>query len=293
VSIRLTRPQIARGTTGATFGSTPTVGNLLCVTSCERSDTTLSIGGSGWTERISNVLTGNATYRRSIKMWTKIAGASEPTAITVTNGVATIAEEFAYPGGDFGAHLESVSANNGNNDDGTSVSTGTLGSQAGLRMERIVAMSREGRGASSDPFAGPDYGAEEFAFVSQHRRYAGSTGLYTGLFVATRVLFVPTSSAVTLGFSGANTGQSAGITAFRLVGDGERAGKVTLSAANVEGARVYVVNQDELRLEGYADTDASGDWSVDVTDGDDYIAAVSYENGGTKYTAPGQWGAVV
>ncbi len=89
------REQSALGTWAdpsvATFGSTPTEGNLLVVEGAFRSTTsTMTISGSGWTKRLVDyeAETGNGTYQRTLTVWSKDAGASEPTAITVDSGSA-------------------------------------------------------------------------------------------------------------------------------------------------------------------------------------------------------------
>lgn len=66
----------------ATLGATPTVGNILLAVS--NSDSTLTIGGA-WTQRF-NFVSDQGFY-----IWDRVAGASEPTAITVTPSSSTYA----------------------------------------------------------------------------------------------------------------------------------------------------------------------------------------------------------
>jgi hypothetical protein len=74
----------------ATFSATPTQGNLLVVVATERGGTThanFTISGSGWTKRIGrDSEIANTSARRNLAVWTKVAGASEPTNIQVDNG---------------------------------------------------------------------------------------------------------------------------------------------------------------------------------------------------------------
>lgn len=122
----------------ATFGATPTEGNLLVVLVGERSGTAagdFTISGTGWTQRIAReVQLLDVTYRRTMVAWTKVAGASEPTEITVDNGKATakpiIIAEFSAGAGATWTLEAAVSNDNGNTDDDTSISTGTTSSIA-------------------------------------------------------------------------------------------------------------------------------------------------------------------
>lgn len=76
----------------ATLSASPTPGSLLVVVAMERSGTTSAnhtITGSGWTKRVArNVLLTDSTYRRSLTIWTKVAGQNEPASITVDDGTA-------------------------------------------------------------------------------------------------------------------------------------------------------------------------------------------------------------
>ncbi len=98
----------ASGTTAtATFDAAPAEGNLLVAISFHRQDgVTPSINGSGWVlrETILHAVPGNmhgpanTSERRGLAIWTKIAGAAEPTAVTTSWTVASenslIIQEF-------------------------------------------------------------------------------------------------------------------------------------------------------------------------------------------------------
>jgi hypothetical protein len=76
----------------ATFPSTPTSGSLLVAFTGERGGTTeanFTITGTGWTKRIGhNSQLSDAFARKTTVVWTKVAGASEPTNVQVDNATA-------------------------------------------------------------------------------------------------------------------------------------------------------------------------------------------------------------
>jgi hypothetical protein len=114
----------------ATFDTTPIESNLLVVSAFSRSGTSTTshtISGSGWTKRIArDSEISDAGYRRSLSVWTKVAGVSEPTAIQISGDtVKLIIEEFS--GGAF-TFEAAVDNDNANTASGTSVSTGTTAS---------------------------------------------------------------------------------------------------------------------------------------------------------------------
>lgn len=76
------------GNVTATYGATPTEGNLLLAAATDRSGaTSASMVSSGWTLRSDQfIVPGSGQNRRSLIVWEKIAGASEST--TVTTNVA-------------------------------------------------------------------------------------------------------------------------------------------------------------------------------------------------------------
>jgi len=70
------------------------------------------------------------------------------------------------------------------------------------------------------------------------------------------------------------------------------AGQVTLSAVAVSGAKVIVVEADDISMTnpifvGVQTTDGSGNWSAAITTGRVGAAFVQYQSGGVYYTAPG------
>ncbi len=76
------------GDVTATFGATPTEGNLLFAIGSERSGaTSASMLSSGWTLVSQQFLyAADSTYRRAFIVWAKIAGPSEPTAVEINIG---------------------------------------------------------------------------------------------------------------------------------------------------------------------------------------------------------------
>lgn len=122
----------------ATFGDTPTEGNLLVATVYERSGNAhsgFSISGSGWTKRIGrDAEISDSTYRRSMAVWTKVAGSSEPTGITMTTGATAkgIIQEFEHDGDeDLWEFLDESSADNGTTSNASSLSSGSTASVSG------------------------------------------------------------------------------------------------------------------------------------------------------------------
>jgi hypothetical protein len=85
----VSRRQFKRSTGGSgqvTLDQTPVEGNLLVATSFHRqAGASADISGAGWTERVltTQSLTEDL-FRRGLAIWTKVAGAGEPTAITTT-----------------------------------------------------------------------------------------------------------------------------------------------------------------------------------------------------------------
>jgi hypothetical protein len=69
-----------------TLASAPVAGNLLVAFNAERSGaTSTTINGTGWNLAEANYyLPGDGTYRKSLVIWWKIAGASEPSSVTTT-----------------------------------------------------------------------------------------------------------------------------------------------------------------------------------------------------------------
>ena len=70
------------------------------------------------------------------------------------------------------------------------------------------------------------------------------------------------------------------------------AGQVTLSAVPVSGAKIVVVEADDVWMPtpvfvGVSTSDGSGNWSASITSGRVGAAFVQYQTGGTYYTAPG------
>lgn len=120
----------------ATFGGTPTQGNLLIAIAMERSGTTEAnhtISGTGWTKRIGrDVLLGDADARRSLSVWTKIAGASEATNVQVDDGTANtkalLIAEYAPDVAATFTFEAAASNDNGTTSTSNTIATGTTAS---------------------------------------------------------------------------------------------------------------------------------------------------------------------
>ena len=129
--LSISRRQSA-GATGnavtATFGSTPTAGNLLVVFAWHRSDPDdPTISGSGWTRHFNVEISGTA--RRQMACWSKVAGEDEPSSITVDYGVtATMVIQEFEPSAAVTWTYEDHARGDGSNT--TSIATGNTGSIA-------------------------------------------------------------------------------------------------------------------------------------------------------------------
>lgn len=126
--------------------SAATAGNLLVVAASERSGTTAAnftitdnVGTATWTKRVSHdVELGNATFRRSLAVWTAVAAGGE-TTITVdngtTNGKRILAQEFEHEDGeDEWSFQVEESADNGTTADAVTQSTGTTAAPSGTKF---------------------------------------------------------------------------------------------------------------------------------------------------------------
>lgn len=120
----------------ATFSTTPVEGNLLIAVGQERSGgsaASFTITGSGWTKTIARTIQqANATYRRTLVVWWKVAGASEPTNIQIDDGTSNtkylLIQEIGTDTDVTWALETSVSNDNGTTAGATSLGTGTTGS---------------------------------------------------------------------------------------------------------------------------------------------------------------------
>lgn len=127
-----------------TFASTPVEGNLLVAISAHRSGSseTCTIDGTGWTEHIErSVLPLDTSHRRGLAVYSKVAGAAEPTSVstvwaTAEPGHRLLIQEFQGDAGEVFAFLEAVSNDNGatNSGSGGNVSTGTTSSLTAQAM---------------------------------------------------------------------------------------------------------------------------------------------------------------
>jgi hypothetical protein len=141
---------VGNPTASATFGSTPTAGNLLVAMSVHRKDmSSASISGTGWTQHVfrTTELT-NSSYRRGLSIWAKVAGASEPTNIQSTwSGGGSdktnkiIIQEFsAGAAGATWTFQNKADNDNGTTSNATSLSTGTTGSVSDGNLLLITAL---------------------------------------------------------------------------------------------------------------------------------------------------------
>jgi fibronectin type 3 domain-containing protein len=143
---RVQAPVYARASGGyatANFGTTPQQGNLLVAYAFHRTDVAQqpSMVSAGWTLRDTlHIAAGESTWRRGYAVWTKIAGASEPTQVQTYAGGsdhALVIQEFT--GGSF-TYLDFVSANNGSTSNGVFIETGNV-SVSGTNIFQVALFS--------------------------------------------------------------------------------------------------------------------------------------------------------
>lgn len=134
--VTLEQSAVGQGSPGtATFSSTPTEGNLLVAVSFHRSaeGATCVISGTGWTEHIERTTElGNAAYRRGLAVYSKVAGASEPTGVTTTWTSAQtnkiVIHEFEDASARDWTFLEKADNDNGTTADADNINTGITAS---------------------------------------------------------------------------------------------------------------------------------------------------------------------
>lgn len=120
-----------------TLDAAPTDGNLLIALISERSGTAATahtITGSGWTVAVEDTIEqGDSTYRRSISIHYKEAGASESATITADDGTGnakeiTVAEYELEGDEDRWEFIEAISNDDGTTADGGSIASGSTSS---------------------------------------------------------------------------------------------------------------------------------------------------------------------
>lgn len=199
----------------ANLSSAPAEGNLLVAITFHRGDHgDVSISGDGWTEAIRRTtLLGQSNDRRGMAVFWKIAGESEPTAITTTwsggSEPATnklTAQEFSVDDGEWD-FLSAESNDNGDEDNATSISTGSLQVNDDVYALLVTALGiRTVDTISSSSWVG-DVGDEIHSEGgSNGRAVASAYGVTEGVGF----------KSSTASWTGDNTGVSAGIVAFGI-----------------------------------------------------------------------------
>ncbi len=178
ISVARVQSQISTSTNPAsvTLASTPVEGNLLVAIAAGRADSgDNSISGTGWTQHVYfDALSGNATNRRNLAIWSKIAGAAEPTAITtdISNGSSRlIVQEFAITGGTVA--FDVTAETQGGTVDVTSISSGTTAASA--TADSLVITGLVTRDAPATAPTWTNGVANELGDTA-----SGSIGIYTG-----------------------------------------------------------------------------------------------------------------
>jgi penicillin-binding protein-related factor A (putative recombinase) len=201
----------------ATFGSTPTEGNLLVAIAGDRSGgnaDNFTISGSGWTKVIADTtLAGDSNARRTHVVWYKIAGVSEPTGITVDDGTANsktvLIQEFAASGVADWSLLATTSANTGTGSASPLASGETASLPAGNKLLIGTALWRKeaGNTPTGVAFLGLA-GVEDYAGGSNHLSISSALGSSTSAGTA----------STSLSWSGASHEGNVGLLVFSTEG---------------------------------------------------------------------------
>jgi hypothetical protein len=191
----------------ATFGSTPTAGNLLLAQAASRfDDTNPTISGTGWTRLFFSCYavsggscgTVSGSHRRTLSLFYKVAGASEPTTITISNinfaALSLVELSTDAPSGFASMSPIVYATNNSGTSSVTTLATGTTSSVSGASEYLLVGMTMArnndtvGTGAASwsssslsdnfyVPNAGPHWVSTNIAFAMES---TGGTKASTG-----------------------------------------------------------------------------------------------------------------
>jgi hypothetical protein len=141
-----------------TRGVTPTPGNPLLAISYSRAvHSSATLNGTGWTQVFFNaVQQDNSSARRTLALWYKIAGASEPNTVQVTYSPANAAVGLSLvelSTDAVGGFSNLVSAAHAVNNSGTStvttLATGTTGSVSGSAEYLLVGMVAARNGSAT------------------------------------------------------------------------------------------------------------------------------------------------
>lgn len=132
-----------------TLGQSPAQGNLLVAVAAKRTATshTNYTAPSGWTKHIGrDVLLGDSTYRRNTAVWSKVAGSSESSSVSIDDGTTaakycTLAEYSLSEGENEWTLLAAVSNDNGATSGGVTIGTSQTSSVAGARKFLVAVIS--------------------------------------------------------------------------------------------------------------------------------------------------------
>lgn len=205
----------------ATFGSALTAGNLLIAIGAERgggslASGTATISGSGWTQIVGrDTELANASFRRAFCAFWKIAGASEPTTVTIDNGTTNtktvVLQEFNDSGGGTWDFSEKADNDNGTTNGATSIGTGTTASTSGTQLVVSVLMARADSAFDASAVTWATAGSP-IGHASASFHPAIATGFFETISAGTK------TDTASVGSD--NTGLSAGVMVFVATSDG-------------------------------------------------------------------------
>ena len=211
----------------ATFGSTPTAGNLLLAQAASRLDNTNpTISGTGWTRLFFSCYavsggdcgTVDSSQRRTLSLFYKVAGASEPTTITISNinnAALSLVELSTDAQSGFASMSPIVYAtNNSGTSSVTTLATGTTSSVSGASEYLLVGMLMA---RNSDPDSPTGEASWSSSSLSDNF-YVPNTGY--GHRVSTNIAFAMESTGGTKASTGTWPNSIAVSTAIAVFGIG-------------------------------------------------------------------------
>ncbi len=206
----------------ATFDNPVTQGNLVVAVLTGRSGEAAAahvISGTGWVTRIQRTVNqADLTYRRSMSLHTKVAGASQPQTITGAGGVGSSAllsiYEYALdPGEDQWTFLEAVSNDNGTTTNGDTISTGATSSLPGDKIFLLGVLGAKSTNYSNPPTVswsdGLSLDAQDAWGYQQMGHSVASATVVTGGVKSSTASYSPLTTTQ-------NDGLMAGLLAFKV-----------------------------------------------------------------------------
>lgn len=290
--------QAQGGANAATFAAGVTEGNLLWVTAMERSGqadplANYTISGSGWSGPLLIVLNTDATCRRTMVAWWKVAGAGEPTTITVGDGTGnTKAVQIAeFTNGDPGVtpwfFIGHAAADNGTTQDASSQATGTVPDVPAAGDKLLIGSFGIKRGGSAENIAPVTWATETLTSAFVLEPGSNGRGLALGWAQQSTGGSKASTATFTAGANASNAGLMASIAVFSDTdpGGGDTTDPVITGPTGAAGAASISVNVAEnTTTVGDWNADESVTWSISGTDA--AFFSIDPSTGALSFVAP-------